>query len=145
MQLHVAAFYLLTGLTMLNSEAWWSGEAMWWLAAHTESRLVDLTWLDFRPDVEGSGYLFNAWTHAVVLLQFAFPVLAWNRWARPLVFVAAVLIWGSLALVTGLVSYCLMLLVASLVFVSPEAMCHLGDRFRRQDAEAKSTKVRVPA
>ncbi|MEQ8785503.1 MAG: hypothetical protein RIC55_04360 [Pirellulaceae bacterium] len=124
MQVHVAAFYVLIGLTMLNGDTWWVGDAMWWLIARTESRMVNLTFLHRAP------FVFNAWTHLVVLVNLTFPLLVWNRSARPIMLVLAALMWGSLALVTGLVSYCAIMFIASLAFVTPETMCRLGRRFQ---------------
>lgn len=134
MQVHLAAFYALAGLTMLRGDAWWGGEAIWWLAADPQTRTLDLTWLSSRSGPEGPGFLLNAWTGAVVALELLFPILIWNRLARPILLTAAAAMWISLALVTGQVSYCVMMVVGSVAFVSPEALCHLGDRFARKPA-----------
>ncbi len=113
-QLHLAALCLMIGLNMLAGEVWWSGEAMWWLIARTESRLVDLTRLAH------AFLLVNVWTHGVVTYQLAFGTLVWNRLARPILLALGVVVWASLALVTGLVAWCVMMVVASLAFVDPE-------------------------
>jgi len=122
-QVHLAAFYLVIGLTMLGGTlgaeydpTWWRGEGMWWLIAKSESRLVDLTFLHGTTPT----YLVNLWTHAVVALNLACGILIWNRLARPLLLVLAFLSWMALAVVTGLLSYCLIMVVAGLAFVSPE-------------------------
>jgi hypothetical protein len=148
MQVHVAAFYLLAGLTKLGGATWWGGEAVWWLAAQTESRLVDFTWLAASADRNGPGFVFNAWAHAIVLFELAFPILIWNRWARPILLVLAAVMWTLLALLTGLVSYAAIMFTASLAFVTPEAMCHLGDRFFWRGAaeqQAGDKPARIPA
>lgn len=116
MQIHLAGFYLMMGLTKLAGETWWSGEAMWWLIAHSESRLVDLTFL------HDNDYTINVWTYSVVMLEVLFGVLIWNRLARPLLLVAAVIHWTLLAPVTGLVSYSAMMLVANLCFITPTSV-----------------------
>lgn len=110
-QVHLAAFCLMMGLTKLAGETWWTGEAMWVLMAQADSRLVD--WTSLR----GAAYFINAWTHAVVLVELAFPVLIWNRLARPLILTAAALVWLPLMLITGLVSFYVMLLVGCVSFV----------------------------
>lgn len=109
-QVHLAAFYLLMGLTMLAGQPWWSGEAMWFLVARTESRLVDLTFLSAHP------FAINVWTHAVVAFELLFGVLIWNRLARPLLLVLAVVVWVPLAFVTGWLAFFAMLLIANLAF-----------------------------
>ncbi len=112
-QLHLAGFCLMTGLNMLAADTWWAGEGVWWLIARTDSRLVDLTGLAHAPLV------VNFWSHAIVAYLFLFGLLAWHRLARPILLVLGVLVWVSLALVTGLVAWCVTMLVASLAFVEP--------------------------
>lgn len=112
LQVHVAAFYWMLGTTKLAGDVWWNGEAMWWVIAHTESRLLDLSWLHSHP------YVLNLWTHGVVLFELCFAVLIWSRLARPVLLVLAVLHWLALGLVTGLLSYAVMMLVVSSVFWS---------------------------
>ncbi|MCU0961043.1 MAG: hypothetical protein MUF48_13140 [Pirellulaceae bacterium] len=118
-QLHLAALCILTGLNMLAADVWWSGEAVWWLIARTESRLVNLTALS------DAFLLVNAWTHVIVLYLLVFGVLVWHRLARPLLLVLGIPFWLSLALLTGLVAWCLTMLLASLAFVeSQRGVCH---------------------
>lgn len=131
-QVHLSWLYLFMGLTKLggvlgepNEAVWWRGYAIWTLIARSESRLVDLTWLHNQT------FLWNAWTHGIVLFELAFAILIWSRTARPLLLLAAVVSWFSLALVTGLISFCVMMLVANLAFVSSEtfaACCQPSNR-----------------
>jgi hypothetical protein len=55
-----------------------------------------------------------------VLFEFAFALLIWSRLARPILFVAAVLVWGSVGLVSGMVDFALVMLAATLAFVPAE-------------------------
>jgi hypothetical protein len=112
-QVHLAAFYLMIGLNMLSADTWWTGEAMWWLIARSESRLVDLTGIGRYP------LLTNLWTHLVVAYQFAFGLLIWPRILRPLLLMLGLLVWIPLGLVTGLLAYAAIMLAASVVFVDP--------------------------
>lgn len=112
-QIHVAALYVLMALTQLAGQVWWAGEAVWWLMARTESRLVDWTALG------ASMYLVNLWTHAIVLFELLFALLVWNRLARPLLLATSVLLWVPLALLTGAVSFCALMLMANVVFLPP--------------------------
>ncbi len=145
MQVHLAGFYAMMVLNQLGglvdfpyAGTWWRGEAVWWLIARPESRLVDLTFLHSAP------YLINAWTHAIVLFELAFPLLVWNRLARPLLLALAVPIWTSLALVTGEVSFCAMMLVANLAFVSPEAFRGLGNGLLKRDHSTADDAIAQP-
>ena len=128
MQIHLVLIYLMMALAKLNDgspvdfepyyyHAWWSGEAVWWLAAKPSSSLVDLTGL-----LTDSMYLVNAWTLAIVVFEIAFVLLIWNRIARPLLLWAAVPMWLSLAVITGLPLFCGAMLVANLAFVGPDVM-----------------------
>jgi hypothetical protein len=110
-QLHLAGLSIMIGLNMLAADVWWAGEGMWWLIARSESRLVDLTGLGHAM------LLVNIWTHAVVAYLLLFGVLVWNRLARPLLLALGVPLWLSLALATGLMAWCLTMLVASLSFL----------------------------
>jgi hypothetical protein len=115
-QVHLAGFYVLMGLSMLAAQAWWKGEALWWLIARTETRLVDLTWLHQHP------FAINLWTHATVTLTLVFGVLVWNRLARPLLLGLTVVFWVPLALVTGLLAFFTLLVIADVAFLDPETL-----------------------
>ncbi len=112
-QVHLALFVAMMGFSKLSGDVWWIGTGIWWLMARPESRLVDLTWLHRAP------MLIDAWTHLVVLFELSFPILIWIRLARPLLLALGVLVWTSIALVTGEVTFALMMITASLAFVSP--------------------------
>lgn len=113
MQVHVAALYATISLTKLGGDVWWNGEALWWLVAHPESRLVDLTFLHRH------GFLFDIGTHSVVLFELLFGVLIWNRLARPILLAIAVIYWPAMGLITGQLSYSAIMVIASLSFLPP--------------------------
>ena len=125
-QVHLAAIYAVMVLSKLRSEAWWDGEAVYWLANTSPSALVDLTWLYAYPKT------IDAWTHAIVLFELSFALLIWIPLARPLMLSIALVMWLSLAMLTGLVPFCLMMLVANLAFVSPQAMQAAVGKLLRQ-------------
>ena len=72
--------------------------------------------------------LVNLWTHAVVAYSLLFGILIWPRVLRPLLLTLGVLIWLPLALVTGLLAYAAIMLVAGTVFVEPDAIRRLAKR-----------------
>lgn len=113
-QVHLAAFVFMMGMSKLSAEPWWQGDALWYLIAQTRSRPVDLSGLRSSP------FIINAWTHAVVAFEFAFPILVWNRFARPILLVLGPLLWLSLALVSGNLLFALAMTAASLAFWSWE-------------------------
>lgn len=129
MQIHVVAFYLIIALTKFRWIGWWNGDAIWGLLAYSESRLIDLT---FLHDAE---YLLDFWTHLIVFFELLFPVLIWNRTLRPLLLGIAVFMWTLMALVTGLVGYSLVMIVASLAFVPADAWkTFVGNIVKRKSA-----------
>ena len=118
-QVHGAMLYAMMGLTKLGGLAgstdydatWWRGEAVWWLIARSESRLINLTWLHSYP------LIINLWTHAIVVLEILFPVLIWHRRWAPWLIGLSCLIWPLTGLVTGWVSYSLAMLALNLVYL----------------------------
>jgi hypothetical protein len=122
-QVHLVLWIAMMGFSKLTGETWWTGSGVWWLIARRESRLVDLSWLHATPT------LIDLWTHAVVLFELAFPILVWNRLARPLMLALGVAIWVSLALITGDITFAVTLVIASMAFVSPETVRAVADRY----------------
>lgn len=110
-QVHGAAFYAMFGLTSLYGDAWWGGEAIWQVLAQTHSRPFDLSWLRSYPRI------LNAWTHLIVAYELLFPVLIWNRLARPLFLAIGVLVWLSIGLITGLTLFAMAMLIVNRAFV----------------------------
>lgn len=113
MQVHLALLIAMMGFSQLAGEVWWNGLGIWFLITREQSRLVDFTWLHTSPLV------IDFWTHLVVLFELSFPLLVWIRLARPLMLALGLLVWTSLALVTGDITFALALCVASLAFVPP--------------------------
>lgn len=111
-QLHVVAFYLMMGLSKLGGISWWNGNAMWWLMAQPDHRLVDLTFLRG----EKLRLLVFAWTHLVVLFELVFGLLIWFRIWRPLLTVLAIFHWLGLGLVTGHWEFAILMSGLSLAF-----------------------------
>jgi hypothetical protein len=114
-QVHLAMFYAMMGLTKLYGDAWWDGEAIWLLMAQTQSRPVDLTGL--RRAGQFGEYLLNFWAHSVVYFELAFAVLIWTRVGRPVLLALSVVVWLSLMMVTGQLLFGLLMLAAGVAFV----------------------------
>jgi hypothetical protein len=114
-QVHLAMFYVMMGLTKLYGDAWWDGNAVWILLAQTESRPLDLTGL--RRLGQPGYYLLNLWTHTLVYFELAFGVLIWNRYTRSVMLALSVPIWISLIIATGHVVFGLTMLAAGSAFL----------------------------
>jgi hypothetical protein len=117
-QVHLAMFCAMMGLSKLYGDSWWDGNAIWILLAQTQSRPLNLTAL--RGAGQAGEYLLNFWTHATVYFELAFPVLIWNRRTRPLLVIVGAVIWTALILATGNVLFGLALIVASAAFLPTE-------------------------
>ncbi len=126
MQVHLALIYFAMAMAQLREPTWWQGTAVWWMMAKSESRLVDLTFINRALNDMGIGqafeYLVNFFTHAIVLYEFSFALLIWNSLARPILLVLGVIIWPGLALISGSVSFAVLMMVANLAFLPPETL-----------------------
>jgi hypothetical protein len=135
-QIHLAAIYLAMVAAKLrgtiNTCVWWDGTAGWDLIGRPEFPLFDLTGLGDNSDFHW--YLINAWTLSILAFEFCFPILIWNRLARPLLLGISILVWIGTAILTGMVSFAVMMLVASLAFVPGTSIRRL---FHRQQPEAE--------
>lgn len=118
-QVHLAMFYAMMGLTKLYGDAWWDGSAVWILLAQTESRPLDLTGL--RRAGQVGEYFLNFWTHLVLYFELSFGVLIWIRLLRPVLLALSVFIWFSLILATGQLLFGLLMLAAGLAFIAPRS------------------------
>lgn len=141
-QIHLTAIFVAMALAKFRGATWWNGEAVWWLAARPDSRLFNLASL-----LAGKLDFVNLWTHAIVAFEFAFAVLIWGCWTRPLMLGLSLLLWLSVASLTGLVGYSLLMLVASLAFVAPQTLraCCDGCCGTSEKSEARSEPTRREA
>ena len=124
-QVHLCIVAAMMGLAKISGpgeivgaqewyDPWGTGEAVWWMISRPQSRLFEsLTFLREYP------YLVAAWTHLIVLVELIFPILIWNRMARPLILVLGTMTWFSLMLISGIAPFYALLLVASISFVTP--------------------------
>ena len=61
-QVHMCVIYLFAGISKLQGQSWWTGEAMWRAFANLEYQSLDMTWLAWHP------WIVNAMSHASVAL-----------------------------------------------------------------------------
>lgn len=140
MQVHLTIIYLMMALAKINDgvaadageyHAWWMGEAVWWLGARPGTPMADLT------GILGHSVLTNLWTMAIVAFELGFALFVWVPATRTLMLAIAVPMWLSLAVITGLAPYCLMMLIANLAFFQPETLRSWAGRFGQLRAAAK--------
>jgi hypothetical protein len=138
LQVHLIAFHVMIGFAMLAGETWWVGEAVWWLIAHSESRLVDFTALGAT---QVGLYFINLLSHLIVAYMFFYGLLVWRPLAFPLVVIASLFIWTFLALVTGAIGYCALMFLLNVTFVPSDKLRGWMERceWRSGPASAKVT------
>ncbi len=119
-QVHVAMFYAMMGLTKLYGDAWWQGSAVWVLLAQTESHTLDASGL--RRAGEMGEYALNFLAHTIVYFELAFPVLIWTRLARPVLLALSIVVWLTLIVVTGHLLFGLLMLATGLAFVPAQKL-----------------------
>lgn len=93
---HATAIAVAAALAQLKGDVWWDGTAAWWLAARSDSRLLDLTGLYARSE-----YLMNLVTHAIPLWELAFAVGIWPAVTRRPFARAGLVAWPLLGLLAG--------------------------------------------
>lgn len=127
-QVHLCLVAAMMGLAklagpgeLMGAEQWYdpwgTGEAIWSMIARPQSRMFDgITFLRDYPK------LIAAWTHAIVLFEIVFPILIWNRLARPLMLSLAVIFWGSLIPISGIAGMYVLLIIACISFIEPSLL-----------------------
>ncbi|MBI1900636.1 MAG: hypothetical protein HYS13_05940 [Planctomycetia bacterium] len=132
MQVHVALLYVAIAFSQIaggiSGPVWLNGESAWWIVARPETRLVDFTFIATAPQ------LIDVLTYGILLFELAFPLLMWNRLARPLLLGWAAVTWAFLALATGLVPYAVLMFAAGLAFVPGEDLRRWTSSLRRGTA-----------
>lgn len=113
MQCHMCVIYFFAGLSKLQGLSWWNGFAFWGGIANQEYQTLDLTWLSDWPLV------INALTHLTVAFELSYCVLIWNRWTRPLVLMAAIVLHLGIVFALGMPTFGLAMLIANVAFIQP--------------------------
>jgi hypothetical protein len=139
MQIHLALIYGAMFIAQLQGEAWWQGTAVWWIMARPDSRLIDFTGVSSSGSLAFE-YLINFGTHAILLFEIGFALLIWHPLSRPIFLALSVVFWVGMALVSGWISFSVLMLLANLAYVSPATIRHwIGRDFaaaRREPAIA---------
>lgn len=110
MQVHMAAWLIVSFFSQQASLIWWQGEGMWYFAASKKSLLLN------SNSLLQSDWLTNGLTHFFILLQFiAIPALFVGK-TRAFGFVLLSLFWILIAVLAGEISYALVGMACSLPF-----------------------------
>lgn len=113
---HMCVIYFFAGISKLQGEAWWSGEAMWRAFANLEYQSIDMTWLAWHPR------LMELITHVSVLWEISFCALVWRPRLRPLVLAGAVVLHVGIGACLGMWTFGLIMLVGCASFLPADAV-----------------------
>jgi hypothetical protein len=116
---HMCVIYFFAGISKLQGEAWWNGEAMWRAFANLEYQSIDMTWLAWHPRI------LELLTHVSVLWELSFCVLIWRPRLRPLVLAGAVPLHVGIGACLGMWTFGLIMLVGCASFLPEEAISRL--------------------
>jgi hypothetical protein len=149
-QVHMCVIYFFAGLSKLQGETWWRGDAFWGAVANLEYQSWDLTWLASWP------MLVAVLTHVTVFWELWFCALVWVPKLRPLILAMAIPLHMGIALGMGMITFGLAMLIGCSSFVSPRLVRMLLERSpgeegrggeavtQRQPATARPAQRRRP-
>ena len=118
-QVHFCVIYFFAGISKLQGESWWNGEALWRAFANQEYQSIDMTWLAHYT------WLLQIATHVTIFWEISFPFLVWNRTLRPLVLVIGVLMHAGIGLCMGMITFGSIMIFGYLAFVPPARLQRL--------------------
>ncbi len=113
---HMCVIYFFAGISKLQGESWWTGEAMWRAFSNLEYQSIDMTWLAWHP------WLLNLVTHVSVLWEVLFCVLIWQPRLRPLMLAGAVVLHVGIGACLGMWTFGLIMLVGCASFLPDQAV-----------------------
>jgi hypothetical protein len=124
LQVHLCVIYLFGGIGKARGDLWWDGSAVWFAIANLEYQSLDVTWLVHWP------WLVALLTHVTLFWELFYPVLIWPRLTRPIFLALAFAVHGGIALALGMKTFGLAMIIANLVFLSPDWVAQTADRFK---------------
>lgn len=142
MSVHMCVIYFFAGISKLQGEAWWNGEAMWRAFANYEYQSMDMTWMAWHPR------LMELATHVSVAWELTFWALVWRPRLKPLMLAGAVVLHVGIGACLGMWTFGLIMLVGNASFLPTGAVgdlvyARLRDR-RRLKSAAGSFSAFVP-
>jgi predicted DCC family thiol-disulfide oxidoreductase YuxK len=126
MQIQMAVLFFYSGVTKLQGDEWWNGDAIWSVFSSNEyynGLLLDLFARHY--------WLVNVATYSTVLIELAFPFLIWQRSTRPYLLAAAIMLHVQFAVFMGLFYFSFVMIMGHLSFVREEWLHHLGEAWKR--------------
>lgn len=134
LQIHLAIVYLFSGLAKAEGASWQAGTAVWGAVASYEYQSFDMTWMADWP------ILVAVLTHATVAWELFYCCLIWNRFTRPIMLWMAVAVHGGIALLMGMVTFGVAMLIANAAYLSPATVRRWVDPLASRVTRALSSQ-----
>jgi hypothetical protein len=127
MQVHICIIYLVAGISKLQGEMWWNGNAVWATMANYEFSPIQFKlYTDFLVWLPKHRWLWETLTtllsYGTLAFEIGFTFLIWIPRFRWVMLVGAVLFHLSIAFFMGLDTFGLMMLTLVLAFVPTDAV-----------------------
>jgi tetratricopeptide (TPR) repeat protein len=110
-QCHLCVVYFWAGLSKLQGESWWTGEAIWGALANAEYQSLDMTWMARFP------WLMQAMAHATVLWELFFTAMIWKHRWRPYWLAVGVMMHLGIGAFLGMWTFGLSMIIAYGAFI----------------------------
>lgn len=125
MQIHICIIYLVAGLTKLQGQAWWNGNALWLTLGNYEFAPMQFEiYLKLLRFFGRHLWVFEIAMTAGGLFTLAFEIayafLIWRPRLRWILLGCAILLHGLIGLFMGLKTFSLMMLVMNMAFLTKE-------------------------
>ena len=142
----MCVIYFFAGISKLQGESWWTGEAIWRAMANLEYQTIDMTWMAWYP------WLINLATHVSVLWEIFFCTLIWRPRLRPWMLAGAVVLHVGIGACLGMWTFALIMLVGCASFLPPDrvrdlvaALCRERSRAEAQAGPAPFSATSLPS
>ncbi len=121
-QLHFCVIYTYAGLSKLQGDAWWSGEAVWLAFANLEYQSVDMTWIAWYP------WISDIFTHGTILWEVSFPFAIWVKPLRPYMLFVGFLLHAGIGGMMGLWTFGIIMIFGHVAFWQNEEVRRILSR-----------------
>lgn len=121
-QLHFCVIYTYAGLSKLQGDAWWSGEAVWLAFANLEYQSVDMTWIAWYP------WISDIFTHGTIIWEVSFPFAIWVKPLRRYMLFIGFLMHAGIGGLMGLWTFGIVMMFGHVAFWQNEEVRRLLSR-----------------
>lgn len=150
LQIHVCFIYCGAGLSKLQGQAWWRGDAIWSVIANFEFAPMQYHYYqEFLRTLAQNKLAFNLFlvggSYFTVFFEICYSFLIWRKSTRWLMLAMAVVLHGFIGIFMGLRTFSLVMLVMNLAFLRPEEARWLVGMFRLWKTSPGSKLPDTPA